>query len=401
MELSSAKVLRHVHQQLAATTEPLCAYVYDLGVLQRHAATLVSTLPPGCELFYAIKANSDLPLLRTLAPLVHGFEVSSGGELAWVRAHFPELPLVFSGPGKTDAELDLALASGVEAIHVESAGELRRLQLLARRRGVSAPLLLRVNLPVQVAATRLMMGGGPTPFGIAADQLGEVLRWLQQQDHLRLRGFHFHLMSHQLDAQAQLQLIAQLVERAQGWCREFGLQLDHVNVGGGIGINYQEPARQFDWPGLVAGLRQLQGKGAPRLRLECGRYVAAACGYYATQVLDLKEAFGRHYLVVRGGTHHFRTPYAQGHSHPFEVIPVETWPYPFERPQLAQARAHVVGQLCTPKDVLAFDAPVQRVRVGDALLFPLAGAYAWHISHHDFLRHPHPQHHYLPATETA
>jgi diaminopimelate decarboxylase len=100
--------------------------------------------------------------------------------------------------------------------------------------------------------------------------------------------------------------------------------------------------------------------------------------------------------VVRGGTHHFRTPYAQGHSHPFTVLPVEDWSYPWRRPELRDATVNVVGQLCTPKDVLAFDAPIDQVRVGDLLVFPYAGAYAWHISHHDFLRHPHPQHWYLP-----
>ena len=117
------------------------------------------------------------------------------------------------------------------------------------------------------------------------------------------------------------------------------------------------------------------------------------------EVIDIKPCFGRHFVVGRGGTHHFRTPYAQGHSHPFFVLPVERWPHPFPRPEIRDAEITVVGQLCTPKDVLAADAPAARVRVGDWLVFPYAGAYAWHISHHDFLRHPHPAHIYLPVEE--
>lgn len=396
MELRWEAVIPYLRQRLTERHEPLCAYVYDLEGLRRHAAALVASLPPNVELFYAVKANSDLPILRTLASEMHGFEVSSGGELAWVRAHFPAMPVVFSGPGKTDGELALALAHAVEAIHVESLGELKRLAAIARERRVSAPVLLRVNLPLRnLAATSLMMGGGPTPFGVPADQLPDCVAWLTAHPEIRVRGFHFHLLSHQLDAGAHLQLLQAYVERAQAWGGAFELPLDHVNVGGGIGINYREPNKQFDWAAFAAGLEPLASAAAMRVRFECGRYLTATCGYYATQVIDIKQAFGRHYLVVRGGTHHFRTPYAQGHSHPFRVLPVEHWPYDFERPEVRSSLVHVVGQLCTPKDLLAFDAPVEHVRAGDLLVFPFAGAYAWHISHHDFLRHPHPEHHYL------
>lgn len=405
MELRWNAVTSQLQAMLAESRdEPLCAYIYDLTALRQHVSRLIASLPHGCELFYAIKANSDLPILRTLAPFVHGFEVSSGGELSWISRHFPEKPVIFSGPGKTDHELSQALKLNIAAIHIESQGELERLARIARALSRPAPVLLRINLPLQqLVSTTLMMGGGPTPFGIAADQLPECLHWLRSHPEIQLHGLHFHLLSHQLDAAAHLQLLQAYREQALQWSREYGLQLDHLNVGGGIGINYRVPESQFDWPAFASGLHRLAagiGSG-PRIRFECGRYITAACGYYAMQVIDIKQAFGRHYLVGRGGTHHFRTPYAQGHSHPFRVMPVEHWPYAFARPQLTQERAWVVGQLCTPKDVLAFDAPVERVRSGDMLIFPYAGAYAWHISHHDFLRHPHPHQHYLAVEELA
>ena len=393
-------VARHLHAALAQAQEPLCAYVYDLEGLRRHATAVTAALPEGCELFYAIKANSDLPILETLAPCVAGFEVSSGGELAWVREHFRDTPVIFSGPGKTDAELRAALAGRIEAVHVESIHELRRLAWLAAAAGTVAPVLLRMNLSLPgLAATTLMMGGKPTPFGIPADQLPACLALLRESPALRLRGFHFHLLSHQLDAGAHVELVGAYAAQVRQWCEEHRLQVDHINVGGGIGLNYREPARQFDLAAFAAGLRRLRQRcpDLPRLRFECGRYITAACGYYAMQVLDLKHAFGRDYVVARGGTHHFRTPYAQGHSHPFTVLPVEHWLYPWARPELHGAVVNVVGQLCTPKDLLAYDAAVGRVRVGDLLVFPYAGAYAWHISHHDFLRHPRPQQCYLPV----
>lgn len=391
-------------QLQAAVSEPLCAYLYDLDALHGHASHLVASLPANCELFYAIKANSDLPILQTLRPLVCGFEVASGGELDWVRAHFSQTPVLFGGPGKTDQELRNALAQRVERVHVESLRELEHLAWIARERGQTASVLLRINLALPtLPATSLTMGGRATPFGIDAALLPHALKWLDGHPEIELKGFHFHLVSHQLDAPAHLELIESYIDQVYEWQDAHHIKIDEINVGGGIGINYRAPDKPFDWDAFSRGLATLMaqhGPNLPRLRFELGRYVSAACGYYVMEVLDIKETLGRTFVVGRGGTHHFRTPYAQGHSHPFEVIPVDRWPYPFARPEAVRRTVSVVGQLCTPKDVLATDVPVERVRAGDLLLFPYAGAYAWHISHHDFLRHPHPLHIYLPTEST-
>jgi diaminopimelate decarboxylase len=405
MELRLDEVFASIRAAQAASAEPLCAYVYDLEGLRRHAGHVAASLPAGCELFYAVKANSDMPILETLAPLVHGFEVSSGGELAWVRERFQDVPVIFSGPGKLDSELDAAVAQQVECLHVESLNELQRLSTVLRRRGTTQSVLLRINLALDhLAETTLMMGGKPTPFGIPAQQLPECLAWLHDHPEIRLRGFHFHLLSHQLDAHAHLQLLEAYLNQVRQWCDRYRLQIDQINVGGGIGVNYRQPDAQFDWPAFSRGLPALlERAGLPgvRLRFELGRYITASCGYYVMQIVEIKHSYGKTFLVGRGGTHHFRTPYAQGHSHPFHVLPVEAWPHGFARPAVSNERVSVVGQLCTPKDLLAFDAPVEAARCNDLLVFPLAGAYAWHISHHDFLRHPHPKQWYLPVEEHA
>lgn len=405
MELRLTEVVEAIRAAQADSAEPLCAYVYDLEGLRRHAAGVAASLPQGCELFYAIKANSDLPILQTLAPLVDGFEVSSGGELAWVRAHFSEVPVIFSGPGKLDSELDAALERRVDCLHVESLFELQRLAERVQRHGKPQDVLLRMNVALDnLAETTLMMGGKPTPFGIPAVELPECLAWLRGHPEIGLRGFHFHLLSHQLDAQAHLRMLAACLEQVRQWCDQYRLSIEHVNVGGGIGINYRDPARQFDWAGFsgaLPALMQRSGLAGVRLRFELGRYLTAACGYYAMQVIDIKRSYGKAFVVGRGGSHHFRTPHAQGHSHPFHVIPVDDWPYAFARPAAANEAVSVVGQLCTPKDLLAFDAVVERVRCNDLVVFSYAGAYAWHISHHDFLRHPHPRQWYLPVQEDA
>jgi diaminopimelate decarboxylase len=358
-------------RELALSVTPP-AYVYDLAGLRAHAAAIRAAVP--AELFYAAKANPDARILTALAPYVDGIEVSSGGELAYVREVLPQARVAFGGPGKTEAELGTA----VDRVHVESPLELRRLAALRRE----ADVLLRVNLPVAAAGAALRMSG---PFGMDAEALGSCLDLLADTPWLRLRGMHAHLASG-LEAGPLLEVAAQVL----GWARSWAGALDHppeFNVGGGMAVDYRDPERRFDWAVYGAGLASLRRPGEV-LRIEPGRAVTAYCGWYVTEVLDVKRTHGAWYAVLRGGTHHLRTPVAKGHDQPFTVLPVGDGPG-------VGGPVTLVGQLCTPKDVLARQVPVERIAVGDVVAFAMAGAYAWNISHHDFLMHPAPAFHYV------
>jgi diaminopimelate decarboxylase len=372
---------------------PACAYLYDLDHLRTRAAGLAAALPEDCDLYYAIKANSDAPVLRALLGATAGFEVASLGEIERVRAVEADVPVVFGGPGKTDAELEGALRLGVRLIHVESALQLRRLDRIAQRMGRRADVLLRVNPAYGLPGATLQMGGRPTQFGIDQAELPAVIALACDLPGVRLVGLHLHAGSNSLDADQHLELISRHIALAQQCRDEHGLALEWLNVGGGIGIDYTDPNRTFDWPRFCAGLAQLLQQRRPgcRIVLECGRFISADCGCYVAEVIDLKHNHGKHFAIVRGGTHHFRLPVSWQHNHPFFVAPNDAWPYPFARPELTDARLTICGELCTPKDVFAQEVTVPRVRVGDRIVFMLAGAYGWHISHHDFLSHPHPE----------
>jgi diaminopimelate decarboxylase len=285
------------------------------------------------------------------------------------------------------------LASAVEAgatVNVESATELRRLAVAAETAGVRVRIALRVNragaaLPGSHAMT------GPTPFGIDEAQLAEVVELAWGHPALRVVGFALHAVSNNLDAAAHAEFVAGAVRWSVAAADRFGLALDHVNVGGGFGIDYTG-GEVFDLDGFadgVAGAVNGLPAGAA-LVFELGRYLAADAGWYAAEVLDLKRNHGRWFAVVRGGTHHFRLPAAWGYSHPFTVVPVQRWRHPYQRTEVRDVEVDVVGELCTPRDVLSRHRPVQRLRVGDLLVFGRTGAYGWDISHHDFLRHEQP-----------
>ncbi|CCQ90686.1 putative Diaminopimelate decarboxylase, Siderophore biosynthesis protein SbnH [Nitrospina gracilis 3/211] len=378
-------------------TRPCCAYLYDLDHLRRHARQAMQTLPPSCQLYYAIKANSEARILKTLSPIVHGFEVASGGEIEKVRAVDGDAPIMFGGPGKSDEEIVSAIRHRVKLLNVESLHELQRVKYYAAQINASVPILLRVNLSGPLPAAKLHMAGAPTQFGIAEEDVPKAIALARQCDHVDLHGFHFHSISNNLDALQHVQLIRHYITASQAWAETFGVDLRHLNVGGGIGINYAHLNEQFDWQTFTFQLGSLIKELRPDFTLlfECGRYLSAACGYYAAEVLDLKLTHGKWFAVLRGGSHHFRLPSSWQHSHPFRIVPVDDWRFPFPRPEVHGKDVTLAGELCSPKDLLARDVPVERLRVGDIVLFLHAGAYGWHISHHDFLSHPHPQMHYF------
>jgi diaminopimelate decarboxylase len=391
-----ALLLDHIS---ALTGDALPAYVYDLTALREHVDAIREALPDRVEVFYAAKANSDARLLEVLREHVDGFEVASGGELGHLRGLFPDTPIAFGGPGKTADELAQALEVGVERLHVESEHELRVLAELLGERSVD--ILLRVNLPIAVGPVPLAMGGLPSPFGLDPAHLDGCLRLLAEHPRIRLRGVHAHLASG-LDASAQLAVADQILAWADDWAHTRGLRLTEVNIGGGMGVDYGDPGRRFDWPAFGAGLRRLLADRPGRtLRIEPGRSVSVYCGWYVTEVLDLKHSHGEAFAVLRGGTHHLRTPATRQHDQPFEVLPADGWPWPWTRPATTGEPVTLVGQLCTPKDVLARRIPVRRLRAGDRIAFAMAGAYAWNISHHRFLMHPAPGFHYLDHAPAA
>ncbi|MGW3785102.1 alanine racemase [Micromonospora chokoriensis] len=355
-------------------------YVHDLDALATEVRAIRAALPRKVELLYAVKANPDPGVLRTLAPVVDGFEAASRGELRRLAELLPgRAPAAYAGPGKTDADLAAALAADVGRIHVESPAELRRLGALAAASGRSAQVLLRVNLPVAAPGASLVMGGGPSPFGMDAADAIKCAR--RPPAGIDVRGIHAHLASG-LDASLAGTVAAAVVSWA---VTEVGAT--EVDVGGGMAVDYADPEARFDWVGYGRALADvLDTYPDVRLRIEPGRSVTAYCGAYLTEVVDVKRSYGEWFVVVAGGTHHLRTPAAKGHAQPFSVHRR----HDVDGPRTDGGPVTVVGQLCTPKDVLSRSATAGPIGVGDVLAFAMAGAYAWNISHRDFLLHEPP-----------
>ncbi|MEV4973642.1 alanine racemase [Streptomyces scopuliridis] len=399
--------------ELADAGRPLSAYVYDGDVAAGRARELRAALPEWAAVYYAVKANSFPGVVEALAPYVDGFEVASVAELELAlragrfqghdaespaapvpAAPLPVVPVVAAGPAKSVPVLTALVRAGVEAINAESLLELHRISRIAVAEGVTARVALRVN-PAEIPITgALLMGGAASQFGVAEPDVPDVLREARKLPGLDLVGFHIHAASGNLDAATHAAYLRWCVEWSVRTARETGIELRHVDIGGGIGVAFEgeEPFDVGRFGELAAGIEPPAGV---KVILEPGRFVVADCGWYAAEVTDVKTSYGESFAVLRGGINHFQLPTSWDIVHNVAVLPVEKWGEECPRPTAENTRVTVVGELCTPEDTLLRDVLIDRVRAGDLIVFPYAGSYGWEFAMHSFLGHPVAERHLL------
>lgn len=371
---------------------PVGAYVYDPAIASHAAARLRAVLPAWAEVFYAVKANAFPPVLEALAAGgVHGYEVASVREAATAAAAAARVGirprLVASGPAKSEPLLAALLAAGVEFVNVESALELHRLSQLAAASGRRVSVTLRINPATVSIRGSLFLGGAPTQFGLPEADVPAAIELARCLPGVELVGFHVHAVCQNLDAEAHADYVRWCLEYSTRTAAEHQVRLRTVDVGGGMGVAFdgEEP---FDIERFGEALDGLHPPAGVTVVFEPGRWLVTHCGWYAAEVLDVKQAYGRWFAVLRGGINHFQLPTSWEIVHRFAVLPVDDWPHPWPRPGVRGDTVTVVGELCTTEDTLARDVHVAELRAGDIVVFPMAGSYGWEFAMHAFLGHP-------------
>jgi diaminopimelate decarboxylase len=387
---------------LGGRPDPVAAYGYLPEVAASRAAGLKAALPDWAACCFALKANGFAPVLQALGQVADGFEVSSRKELAAaLLAHRDARPiLVSSGPAKSDGLHDALLAAG-GTINVESALELHRAAAAGRRAGRRAAVAIRANPASVPVAGDLTMGGTPSPFGVPEEDVPALLHAARSlADDVEVVGIHVHAASNVQDASDYVAYVAWVFEYAGGLAAAHGLDLRLVDVGGGLGFDASDET-SFDLGVLAEGLRGLTPPAGARVVFEPGRWIAAACGFYAAPIADVKRSRERDYVVLRGGVNHFLLPASWDLPQPIAVVPVEAWDARLPRPAVRDARVTVAGELCTPEDTLVPDVDGVSARAGDVVVFPHTGAYGWEFGLHEFLGHPVADRVVLPRADVA
>lgn len=320
---------------------------------------------------YAVKANGNGAILRLLASRGAGADIVSGGELlAALRAGFPPERIVFAGVGKTDEELALGLERGIGEFNAESEDEIARLGAAAVARGGEARISLRVNPDIDPQTHPYISTGlREAKFGVPIARAADILRRARERPGVRVVGVQCHLGSQIMDL-APLGAAARDLAALSRRLLDEGFALDNIDLGGGLGVDY-EGGSHAD-PVALARVILPAIQGLPlTLVLEPGRSLVAGAGVMLTRVLYVKENEGRRFVIVDGGMNDLLRPALYGAYHRVEPLTPGGGPL---------VEADIVGPVCETGDFLARGREIERPDPGDLLVVRDTGAYGFAMS---------------------
>jgi diaminopimelate decarboxylase len=320
---------------------------------------------------YAVKTNSNLAVLQTLAQAGAGFDIVSGGELARVlRAGGDAQKVVFSGVGKTVSEMRFALQMGIKCFNIESEAELYRLEHVAQEQAIPAVVSIRVNPDVDPKTHAYISTGlKENKFGVSFDKAFELYRYAFASEHLVVQGIDCHIGSQLLDL-APLQEAAKRVVAFQQKLASEGIYLHHIDMGGGLGINYQDEDQAPSPAHYVNAIIKAIGQTDIEILVEPGRAIVGNNGVLITKVEYLKENEGKHFAIVDAAMNDLIRPSLYGAWQ--EICEVTT-------SNGTKQLIDIVGPVCETGDFLGKQRQLA-IQEGDYLAVLSAGAYGFVMS---------------------
>lgn len=346
-------------------------YYYDAELLRETLRTInrEAQKHEGFVVHYAVKANANPRILRIIREAGLGADCVSGGEIeASLRAGFPSSKIVYAGVGKADWEINLGLDNDIFCFNVESIPELEVINELAAAKGKVARVAFRLNPNVGAHThANITTGLAENKFGIDMRDMLKVIEEASQMKNVHVVGLHFHIGSQILDM-GDFEALCNRVNELQQELERHRITVEHINVGGGLGVDYQHPNR-VPLPDFKAYFdtyaKKLKLRPGQTLHFELGRAVVAQCGSLLTRTLYIKEGSVKRFCIVDAGFTDLIRPALYQAYHKVENItsdePAETY--------------DVVGPICESTDVFAKQIDLNRCHRGDLIAIRSAGAY--------------------------
>lgn len=348
-------------------------YYYDMGVLEETLCAIkkITAPHPNYHVHYAIKANANPRIMQTIAQAGFGADCVSGGEVeAAHKAGFANTDIVFAGVGKSDREIITALNIGIHNFNVESLAELEVINELAKAMGKKAKVAFRINPNVDAHThAKITTGLNENKFGIAMEDMVPAIREAQKMEAVEYIGLHFHIGSQILD----LSVYAALCERINQLQDELeanGIQTSNINVGGGLGIDYDMPDTH-PIPNFEEYFKiftdNLKLRAGQQLHFELGRSIVAQCGSLIARTLYIKQGHTKRFVIVDAGFTELVRPAMYGSHHHTENLSATD--------KTRTTKYDVVGPICESSDVFSTDEMLPVTKRGDLIAFRSAGAY--------------------------
>ena len=341
-------------------------YYYDLQLLEQ-TLNEVNANKTNFEVHYALKANANPQLLKSIVKSGLGADCVSGGEIRTaLEAGFPAEKIVYAGVGKMDWEIELALNENIFCFNVESIPELQIIDELARKHSKIARICLRINPNVDAQTHQYITTGlNENKFGINLSEVQDVLNVLKASPNVELIGLHFHIGSLILDMSV-FENLAKRINEIQDFFSDFNLSV--INCGGGLGINYEHPNHMpiADFKTYFEIFRKhLHLRENQNAHFELGRSIVGPCGSLITRVLYVKKGVQKQFAIVDAGMSDLLRPALYSASHRIENLTSKE----------AEEIYDVVGPICESADVFSTEYQMNQARRGDIMALRSAGAY--------------------------
>lgn len=348
-------------------------YVYSASYIKDRFNAYREAFPDAL-ICYALKANFNPHIVRLLGELGAGADIVSGGELYLaLKAGIPANKIVYAGVGKTEKELREAVEADILMFNVESRQELEVLNELGKRYGKKVRIAIRVNPDVDPKThPYIATGMRKSKFGIDIKEAEKEYEYASRLENLEVIGIHCHIGSQILDISPYKEAVEKVVNLYEK-LTEKGINIQYLDIGGGLGIKYKPEDKEPTPKELANLLEPILSKVKAKLILEPGRSITGNAGLLLTQVQFLKDKQDKHFIIVDAGMNDLIRPAIYGAYH--HILPVKD-----EGRQLI--KADIVGPICETGDFLALDREIQRVERGEYLAVLSAGAYGFAMSSH-------------------
>lgn len=355
----------------SATSVGTPFYFYDMGLLrQTVAAARAAAANPMFRIHYAMKANIEIPVLEVMREAGFGIDTVSGGEISRaVDCGFDPARIVFAGVGKSDAEIDLAIEKGIGCFNVESIEELEVIAGRAHALGKKARVALRVNPNIDAHTHHYITTGlAENKFGIALEMLDRAIDIATSSDDIDFRGLHFHIGS-QITTLRPFEILSERINDLQDRYESRGIRFATINVGGGLGIDYENPDTNPipDFEGYFSTFSKcLRIREGQEIHFELGRSMVGQCASLITRVLYIKHGLEKQFAIVDAGFTDLIRPALYEARHLIENLTSDA---------TETAIYDVVGPICESSDVFDKDTTLPLTSRGDLLALRSAGAY--------------------------
>ncbi|MDX9726786.1 MAG: diaminopimelate decarboxylase [Bacteroidales bacterium] len=347
---------------------PTPFYYYDLDVLHSVCETVrTESEKRGFRIHYAVKANYNPRILRTIASYGFGADCVSFNEIeSAVKAGFSPENIVFAGVGKTDRDIEKALAMGILCFNCESIAEMEVIDSIAGRKDRKASIALRINPYIEAHTHKYITTAIPeSKFGINTWELDEVIGRLAGLKNLDLKGIHFHIGS-QITKMAVFRSLCSRINELQDWFSSHNVNLEIINVGGGLGIDYNDPDKPANFGEYFSLLKEfIRLRPGQSLHIEPGRSIVGQCGSLISRVLYIKKGCNTTFAIIDAGMTDLIRPALYQAVHRIDNLTSKG----------PECRYDVVGPVCESADTFAKLIELPETRRGDLLAIRSAGAY--------------------------